>query len=112
MATIDPLMEGRRNGSRKSGAAAPTATDASRERRRERSRRHPARLYGWAALLMASLIVLIALAVANSGSVRLDWVIGSSTASLTLFLFVAALAGWLLGIATSAVFRHRTRARG
>lgn len=111
MATTDPLMKGRRNGSVAVGATAPEARGPSRERRRARSQRHAARLYGWAALLMAGLIVLIALAVANSGSVRLDWVIGSSTASLALFLFVAAVAGWLVGIATSAVFRQRTRAR-
>jgi uncharacterized integral membrane protein len=113
VATTDGLMERGRNGPLPFDGAEPAPTDSFREGRRSRRRRHNARtrLYTWAVLLVGGLIVLIALVVANAGSVRLDWVVGSTRASLALFLILAAVVGWVVGIATSAVFRHRTRAR-
>ena len=68
-------------------------------------------LYAWAVLLVALLIVLVALIVANTRTVKLDWVIGSTRASLVWIILVAAILGWLLGIVTSVVARHRTRRR-
>jgi uncharacterized integral membrane protein len=68
-------------------------------------------LYTWAVLLVALLIVLVALIVANTRTVKLDWVIGSTRASLVWIILVAAILGWLLGIITSVVARHRTRRR-
>jgi uncharacterized integral membrane protein len=43
--------------------------------------------------------------------VKLSWVVGTSHASLVWIILVAAVLGWLLGIATSVVFRLRTRRR-
>jgi len=39
----------------------------------------------------------------------LDWVIGSTHASLVWIMLAATVLGWSLGIATAVVFRHRTR---
>jgi len=81
------------------------------ESRPDRLRRHVHRtgLYTWAFGLVALLVVLIALAVANTRSVKLSWVIGSTHASLVWSILAAAVLGWLLGIVTSVVFRLRTR---
>jgi len=78
---------------------------------RLRRQGHRTYLYAWAFTLVALLVVVIALAVANTGQVKLSWVVGSSHASLVWIIVVAAALGWLLGIATSVVFRLRTRRR-
>jgi uncharacterized integral membrane protein len=61
--------------------------------------------------LGALLVIVIALAVANTRQVKLSWVVGTSHASLIWIIIVAAVLGWLLGIVTSVVFRRRTRRR-
>jgi uncharacterized integral membrane protein len=68
-----------------------------------RLRRHGHRtgLYAWAFALIALLVIVIALAVANTRQVKLSWLIGTRHASL----------GWLLGITTSVIFRLGTRRR-
>jgi uncharacterized integral membrane protein len=83
------------------------------EPRGARLRRHGHRtgLYAWAFALVALLVVVIALAVANTRQVELSWVVGTSHASLVWIVLAAAVLGWLLGIATSIVFRLRTRRR-
>src|SRR5689334_6960974 len=58
-------------------------------------------LYTWACVLVALLVVLIALIAANTGAVKLDWVVGSTHASLVWIILAAAVLGWLLGIVTS-----------
>jgi uncharacterized integral membrane protein len=68
-----------------------------------------ARLYAWAILALGVLVVLIVLIAANIRSVKLDWVFGSGHASLIWIVLAAAVLGWLLGIATSVLFRFRTR---
>ena len=78
--------------------------------RLRRHRRHT-RLYAWAFVLVALLVVVIALAVANTRQVKLSWVAGTSHASLVWIILTTAVLGWLLGIATSIVFRARTRRR-
>ena len=60
---------------------------------------------------MALLVILILLITANTRSVKLDWVVSSTHASLVWIILAAAVLGWLLGIATSAIFRYRTRRR-
>ncbi len=72
---------------------------------------HHTRLYAWAFFLVALLVVVIALAVANTRQVKLSWVVGTSHASLVWIILAAAVLGWLLGIATSVLFRLRTRRR-
>lgn len=81
------------------------------ESRGHRAIRHGkrARSYAWVFLLMALLVVLVGLIAANTRAVKLDWVVGSTHASLVWIILVAAVIGWLLGIATSVVSAHRTR---
>jgi uncharacterized integral membrane protein len=64
-----------------------------------------------AGLVVALLAVLIALVAANTRTVTIDWVIGTSNASLVWIVFVAALTGGLLGILTGTSVRRRTRRR-
>ena len=89
-------------------AQAPTAAG---ERRGERLRRGTRRtgLYTWAFLLVGLLVVLIALAVANTRRVEVSWVLGSTRQSLVWIILAAAIVGWLAGIVTSVLFRRRTR---
>jgi len=89
-----------------SGTPTPTA-----EARGQRAIRHGKRagLYTWACVLVALLVVLIALIAANTGAVKLDWVVGSTHASLVWIILAAAVLGWLLGIVTGVAVRHRTR---
>ena len=81
------------------------------EPRGQQIRRHGRRagLYTWAVLALAGLVVLIVLIAANVRSVKLDWVVGSTHASLVWIILAAAVLGWLVGIATSVLFRFRTR---
>lgn len=81
------------------------------EGRGQRLRRHGARtrLYGVAFALVALLVCLVALVLANTRSVKLSWVFGDTNASLVWIILVAAILGWLLGLATSIAFRRRTR---
>jgi uncharacterized integral membrane protein len=81
------------------------------EPRRDSLRRHGRRirLYTWAGALLALLVILIALVVANTRSVRVSWVLGSTRQSLVWIILVTGILGWLLGIVTSVIFRFRTR---
>jgi uncharacterized integral membrane protein len=86
---------------------------ATREPRRGSLRRHARRtwLYAWAGALVALLVVLIALVVVNTRSVKVSWVLGSTRQSLVWIILVTAILGWLLGIVTGVIFRVRTRRR-
>jgi uncharacterized integral membrane protein len=55
---------------------------------------------------VAVIVVLISV---NTAAVKLDWVVGSTRASLVWIILAAAVLGWLLGLATAVVFHHRTR---
>jgi uncharacterized integral membrane protein len=81
------------------------------ESRSERTRRHArrTRIYGWTVLGVVLVGLLIAWVVANRDEVEVNWLVGSTEAALALVIFVAAAIGWLLGIATSAAIRRRTR---
>jgi len=85
-------------------AVEPETDDQARHRRR-------ARLYAWAFLLAAFFVVLVALIVANTRSVKISWVVDSGHASLIWVIIVSALLGWLSGLVTSLLFRRRTRRR-
>lgn len=78
---------------------------------RLRRQGHRTYLYAWAFTLVALFVIVIALAVANTGQVKLNWVIGTSHASLVWIIVASAVLGWLLGIVTGVVFRLRTRRR-
>jgi uncharacterized integral membrane protein len=84
---------------------------APAESRGQRLVRHGrrVRLYTWAAVFVAVLVVLIVLIAANIRSVKVDWVFGSTHASLVWIVLAATVLGWLLGITTSVLFRFRTR---
>jgi uncharacterized integral membrane protein len=83
----------------------------TREPRGESLRRHARRtwIYTWAGALVALLVILIALVVANTRTVKVSWVFGSTRQSLVWIILVAAILGWLLGIVTSVIIRRRTR---
>jgi uncharacterized integral membrane protein len=85
----------------------------TREPRRDSLRRHGRRtwLYTWASALVALLVILIALVAANTGRVKVSWVLGSTRQSLVWIILVTAILGWLLGIVTSMIFQFRTRRR-
>jgi uncharacterized integral membrane protein len=90
----------------------PSATESVEPRSaRMRRHRHRIALYTWAFGVVALLVVLIALVIANTREVKLSWVVGSGHASLVWIILATAVLGWLLGIATSVIFRLRTRRR-
>jgi uncharacterized integral membrane protein len=86
-------------------------SSGEREARGDRARRYARRttLYTFAGALVALLVMLIALAVANTRTVKVSWVFGSTRQSLVWIILVTGILGWLLGIVTSVVFRYRTR---
>jgi uncharacterized integral membrane protein len=88
-------------------AAAP-----DRETRADRLRRkaHRFRLHGYAILTVALVAFLIALAVSNTGAVKVHWVFGSSHVPLVWLVLIAAVVGWLLGLLATGAFHWRTRA--
>lgn len=92
---------------------APAPATEPVEPRAERLRRHSRRtgLYTWAFGAVGLLVVLIALVLANTGQVRVSWVVGSGRASLVWMILSSAVLGWLLGIVTSVSFSRRTRRR-
>jgi uncharacterized integral membrane protein len=93
------------------GAETSAARPRADEPRGEQLRRHARRtqLYASATAFVVLLAFLIALVVANTHRVEVSWVVGSTHQPLVWVVLVAAVLGWLLGIATSAIFRHRTR---
>jgi hypothetical protein len=56
------------------------------------------------------LVYVVALAAANTGHVKVNWVFGSSSVALVWLVLFTAILGWLLGILITALFRWRTRA--
>jgi len=91
--------------------AAPYAEALEPRSERLRRRGRHVGLYTWAFGLVALLVVLVALVIANTRHVRLSWVVGTGHASLVWIILASAVLGWLLGIVTSVVFRLRTRRR-
>ena len=85
---------------------APAETRGHRVRRKARR----GRLHVTAIVAVGLLVLIVALAVTNTGRVRLHWIIGSGSASLAWIVLLAVVLGWLLGLATGAVLRWRTRA--
>lgn len=114
--TIGSTLDGARNGSSAVAdppagdavAAAPPVVETRGERLGRKARRTRFHLVAVSAVLL--LVYLVALVVANTRQVELNWVFGSSTASLVWIVLFSAILGWLLGILSSAVFHWRTRA--
>ena len=63
-----------------------------------------------AVLTIVVLAAIIALLLANTCTVKVSWVFGSTRQALVWIVLVTAILGWLLGIFTSMFF-HRRRAR-
>ena len=81
------------------------------EPRGERFARHArrARMYASAGAFVALAALLVVLASRNTGTAKLDWVVGSTHAALSWIILAAAVFGWLLGLTTAAIVRRRTR---
>ena len=88
-------------------ASSSSAEEPARERRQRHARR--AGMYFQAVLAVALLTAIVALLLANGRTVEVSWVIGSSRQSVIWIVLVTAILGWLLGIFTSVLIRHRTR---
>jgi uncharacterized integral membrane protein len=87
----------------------PSREETSPEPVRSRSR---AGLYARVFVVVAVVIVLIALVVANTPrTVELSWVFGSGQVSIVWIVVFSAILGWLLGMVTGALIRHSTRRR-
>jgi uncharacterized integral membrane protein len=54
-------------------------------------------------------VLLVILIVENTDRVRVGWIFGHSRVSLVFLILFASILGWIAGIATSIVFRRRTR---
>ncbi len=89
-------------------AAAPTAAGEPWLERLARYVRR-VRLYSSVGFFIALLVVLVVLASENTEAAKLNWVFGSTHASLAWIIVAAAVFGWLLGITTAIVIRRRTR---
>jgi uncharacterized integral membrane protein len=81
------------------------------ETRLRRAVRHGHRggLYLSLVVFIAVLVFLILLIARNTRHVKLDYVFGSTQAGLIWLIVISAIAGWVLGIVTSFLIRHRTR---
>jgi uncharacterized integral membrane protein len=70
---------------------------------------HRTRLYIYLGAAVALLVFLIALVVANTGHVKVSWVVGSPSVSLVWLVISSAVFGLLLGLVIGALFHWRTR---
>jgi uncharacterized integral membrane protein len=70
---------------------------------------HRTRLYFYLGAVVTLLVVLIALVIANTGHVKVSWVVGSSSVSLVWLVIFSAILGLLLGLVVGALFHWRTR---
>jgi uncharacterized integral membrane protein len=104
------LRRQQRDGARRPAVEGPAPGPEPRGERLVRGGRRTA-LYVRAAAIAGLLAVLIALIAANTRSVELNWVFGSGEASLVWIIFFTGIVAWLLGLATAALFRRRTRRR-
>ena len=71
---------------------------------------HRTRLYVYAILSAVLLVAIAALIIANTRTVTVSWVFGSTRQPLVWVVLATAALSWLLGILTSVLFRFRTRA--
>jgi uncharacterized integral membrane protein len=88
-------------------------TTLAEETRRDRGLRYSHRTGLWVALVIAIAVIvfLILLVARNTRQVKLDYVFNSTQTALIWLIVISAICGWVLGIATSFLVRHRTRRR-
>lgn len=103
--------ESQASADRLAGNAASTGTEPAAETGGARfaRRAHRVRLYLYLVVAVALLVFLVALAVANTGHVRVSWVFGTASVSLVWLVLFSAILGLLLGVVIGALFRWRTR---
>jgi uncharacterized integral membrane protein len=91
-------------------APAPAETPVG-ESRLQRGRRLTRRtiLYLAVTTFLLASIYIILLIVQNTKHVKVSYVFGTANAALLWIVIVSAIAGWVLGIATSVLIRRRTR---
>jgi uncharacterized integral membrane protein len=70
---------------------------------------HRTRLYIYAGTAVALIVALIALVIANTGHVKVSWVVSSSSVSLVWLVVISAVLGLLLGMVLAVLFHWRTR---
>jgi uncharacterized integral membrane protein len=91
---------------------APEQQDAPAEegrfRRGVRYTHHTA-MFVAVAIVVATILYLVLLIASNTRRVKLDYVFGSGHARLIWLIVLSAFTGWLLGLATSFLFRRRMR---
>jgi uncharacterized integral membrane protein len=92
-------------------AVTVTAAETEGETRGARFARkaHRTRLYIYLGAAVTLLVFLIALVIANTGHVKVSWVVGSSSVSLVWLVIFSAILGLLLGLILGALFHWRTR---
>jgi uncharacterized integral membrane protein len=59
--------------------------------------------------LVVTIVYLILLISQNTRRVKVDYVFGSGNARVVWLILISALAGWVLGLATSFLLRRRHR---
>jgi uncharacterized integral membrane protein len=86
-------------------------TSAVEESRYERGLRYGHRTGLWVSLVIAIAVIvfLILLVARNTRHVKLDYVFDSTQTALIWLIIISAICGWVLGIVTSFLVRHRTR---
>jgi uncharacterized integral membrane protein len=91
-------------------AGTPTIASTNEDRGLRRARHaRRARLYVSAAAFVLLLALIVVLVTKNEQAAKLDWVVGSTHASLSWIILTALVLGWLLGIITAASVHRRTR---
>ena len=68
---------------------------------------HRRGFYAYVVLAVVVLVVVAALILANTRTVEVSWVFGSTRQALVWIVLAAAVLGWVLGLLTSAIVRHR-----
>ena len=71
---------------------------------------HRGGMYASLVVAIAVLVFIIFLIARNTRQVKLDYVFGSTSARLIWLIIISTIAGWVLGLLTSFLVRHRTRA--
>jgi uncharacterized integral membrane protein len=70
---------------------------------------HRTGMYVALAVAIAVIVFLILLIARNTREVKVDYVFDSVRTRLIWLVIISAIAGWVLGIATSFLIRRRTR---
>jgi uncharacterized integral membrane protein len=70
---------------------------------------HRTGLYVSLVVALAVIVFLILLIARNTRQVKVDYIIDDTQTRLIWLVIISAIAGWVLGIATSFLIRRRTR---